>query len=352
MLNHHFIICTYNRPRELFVCLKMLMNQECLPASINIVYTTEDDIGLEAHQALENLTDNGVRVQFLLSDRGLTIQRNVAIKNIPFETDISTFIDDDIILPPNYIVKIDEFFSKNISCIGVGGITSDNPQEARFSKIRRIFFLESKYPGKVLRSGINTPFKFSTIPYEVEWLPGCCMSFRKDVFEKISFDTRRVKVGWGEDVDFSLKASAYGKLFALYIPGIVHTQSRRNRSSNLERVIQNDISRLLFAKDKLGDVQVPFIYFSLIGEILIKIHIFNQFAKLFELYINRIYMNIAKRLIILVNALKTAFQFNKKSRTVSPLILVIRNITSQFAEGKKRILELNRNAKVVKNLEN
>lgn len=350
MLNHHFVICTFNRPRELYVCLRMLANQDLLPRSITLVCTNEQDIGEDAHHALALLTDKGVRVQSLFSDRGLTLQRNVALKNVPSEANIVTFIDDDIILPQNYLFKMNEIFTKDKSCIGLGGITSDNSQSGRTSIIRRMFLLDSKSPGKVLKSGVNTSFKFSNEPYEVQWLSGCCMSFRSDTLKKIAFDTRRVKVGWGEDVDFSLKAGAHGKLLAFYLPGIVHTQSRRNRSSNLERAKQNDLSRLLLARDKLGNVSVGFIYLSLFGELLINLRVLNQITIAAKVYSRNLLASAITRLLLIAKALKLAFRLNRKVKSVNPLTLAFRTIRLRFDESRERFHELRRNVKGVKRL--
>ncbi len=351
MLNHHFVVCTFNRPRELYVCLRMLANQELLPSSITVVYTSNHDIDSDAIQAIDNLTSKGIKVQLLLSDRGLTLQRNVALKNIPSAANTVTFIDDDIILPQGYIAKLNEIFFEYESCVGLGGITSDNPQRTNISAVRRIFLLDSRTSGRVLRSGINTSFHFASNPYEVQWLSGCCMSFRSEILDKITFDSRRVKVGWGEDVDFSLKAGTYGKLFAFYLPGIVHTQSKRNRSSNLERAKQSDLSRLLLARDKLGKVSVGFIYLSLFGEFLINLRIFNELVGAIKVFLRNFFASVAKRLLILAKALKLVFQFDRNVRTVNPIVLAVASIRLRFAEAVGRFVELRRNLKEVKKLE-
>lgn len=345
------MICTYNRPRELHIVLQMLINQEVLPNSISIVATSNSEISDETKNTIFRLESNGVLVTIISSERGLTLQRNKAIQNLPGNAEIVTFIDDDIILPVEYIKMVNQTFKDNQACVGVGGVTSDNPQKNRSPFLRRLFLLDSNFPGRLLRSGINTTFRFSSIPYEVEWLPGCCMSYRKKIFDHLVFDERRVKVGWGEDVDFSVRAGTYGKLFVFYIPGIVHTQSRLNRATNLERAIHNDYSRLLLALDRLGKVSKLFIYLSILGEFLLSFDLFSFFAKSIKSYLRNFVRNFRLRLQILVVALKKFIKFNRSIRSSSVIHIAIKLIGARLIEGVKRFRAFKESINLVKDLE-
>jgi hypothetical protein len=78
--------------------------------------------------------------------------------------------------------------------------------------IKKIFFLDSKFDGKLLISGIGIPVRTSDSGIiEVEWLIGCsCWDFQR--IKNLKFEEDFTGHSLGEDVIFSVQARKIGKL--------------------------------------------------------------------------------------------------------------------------------------------
>ena len=106
----------------------------------------------------------------------------------------------------------------------IGGVSGRdiNTHSKNFSNhVRRlldIIFLNSGFSeGEILPSGFFTNYgdtrKESVQQREVEFLPGCSFSFRREVFNEFHFDAKEyLNYGNGEDKDFSFRVSSRYKL--------------------------------------------------------------------------------------------------------------------------------------------
>jgi glycosyltransferase involved in cell wall biosynthesis len=152
------------------------------------------------------------RILRLKTTRGLPSARNLALSQMKSE-DLVVFLDDDVSVSPDFFTKLNTYLlrNQNVQAVGVrisGQYITDK---------RRAFnaFLDrpGKNFGKVTRSGENiwVPDKdFGEIP--VEWLPGCCMVFKTEVFRDLRFNEKLEDgptsgYALGEDVDFTYACS-------------------------------------------------------------------------------------------------------------------------------------------------
>jgi GT2 family glycosyltransferase len=237
------VVCTRNRPTELKDVVFDLLGQETPLSKVLIV----DSSDLDNHESIDLIAELDARISVIRTQPGLCLQRNRALLELP-DYGIVSFFDDDVRLQSNYISEINQVFQSDPKVCGVGGRTDEIPAGTRTIRFReRVFRADSYKSGKLLRSGINIPFYDNTKIYEVDWLPGCCMSFRLDLIKNLKFDETRPGVGWGEDVDFSLKASKYGKLVISPFPSVRHLQSKLNRDSTEIRNLREIESRLKLA---------------------------------------------------------------------------------------------------------
>ena len=267
-LRHSVILCSLGRPRELEIAIRTLTFQFSAPEMIIIVVTSNQDLSEEIISLRQTLLQKGIQLEIFISDPGLTKQRNFGLSKVQKATDVVHFFDDDVILPPEYLETVDSIFRSTSDVIGVGGRTIDNV-DYDGSFIERFFLLNSKSSGKLLASGINVGFRYSHNPYKVDWLPGCTMSYCAPKISHMKFDESREGVGWGEDVDFSSRASELGTLVIFSHPRIVHTKSTIERVSDLERSLKNDNSRMKMARSGVGGIKIQWILWSFFGEILI-----------------------------------------------------------------------------------
>jgi len=277
-LRHSVILCSLGRPRELEIAIRNLTFQILAPEMIIIVVTSDQDLSEEIISLRQTLLQKGIQLEIFISDPGLTKQRNFGLSKVQKAIDVVHFFDDDVILPPDYLEIVDSIFRSTSDVIGVGGRTIDNV-DYDGNLIERFFLLNSKSSGKLLASGINIGFRYSHNPYKVDWLPGCTMSYSASKISHMKFDESREGVGWGEDVDFSSRASKLGTLVIFSHPRILHTKSTIARVSDLERSLKNDNSRIKMSRRGIGGIKIQWILWSFFGEIVIGSKILKIYFK-------------------------------------------------------------------------
>ena len=225
----------------------------------------------------------GIDCKYLKKNKpGLTASRNEGIKNAA--GDIIFFLDDDVVLFPDYIEEILIIYqSDNKGLIGgVGGLIA-NPRPVTFShRLRRIFdilfLLSGFHEGEILPSGFTTNFGVKSIPSKkvrgVDFLHGCAMSFRKEIFREFSFDTNRYhNYGLGEDQDFSYRVSRKYKLFVNPKAMLLHLESPQMRPDKKAMGRMFVLNRYLFFRENIKKHWWDwiFFYYSLCGYTLIRI---------------------------------------------------------------------------------
>ena len=115
MLKSSLIIPTYNRPKELSDCMDSVLKQTVLPDEVIII----DDGNLGEIPYEKACQNKGIHTIYYKKDTpGLTKSRN---KGVELSSgDIILFLDDDVILFPDYIEQILAGYDENTS--GVGGL--------------------------------------------------------------------------------------------------------------------------------------------------------------------------------------------------------------------------------------
>ena len=234
------IVCTYNRATEVLCLLKSVEQQTRIPDEILIIDASE---GGETKTAIEKVKSStlGNRIIYhRVSDdeRGLTRQRNIGISKA--SCDLVAFLDDDVILEANYFTEVIKCFESHGEAIGVGGYIKSSLQWdkvdpsspirlTRFRSgewerredirwvIRKLLRLDNPFPaGWISESGHGRTL--GSIPpdgldHEVQILMGGASTWRREVFERISFSNYFEGYGLYEDFDFTMRASKLGKLF-------------------------------------------------------------------------------------------------------------------------------------------
>ncbi len=253
------IICTYKRAKALQSLLISICNQTLYPNEILIIDGSPDN------QTQEMLSVNNYEnlVYYLVEekDRGLTKQRNYGVSNISEDSDIVCFLDDDTILKNNYFEEIIKTYKIFPNALGVGGYII-NESEWKFvgkdykAQLNEFYFDEwLKKDGlrfvwrKKIRLDSNVPPGYlpefshgrsiSFLPptnkiYKVEQLMGGVSSFRKEVFEKISFSTYFEGYGLYEDADFTLRLSKIGDLYVNTSAQLEHYHDSEGRPNQYE----------------------------------------------------------------------------------------------------------------------
>jgi GT2 family glycosyltransferase len=253
------IICTFQRPEALIKLLKSVQGQKLVPDEILIIDSSLNDV-------TKNLISDKFYSRlkyFMVGDesRGLTKQRNFGIQQVAETSEIVCFLDDDVVLTPEYFYNLISTYSKYPDAIGVGGSilngvtwrkkTIDNVIEfdefeidgyvrklGRRNVLRKKFGLFSNRPPGIMpqfSNGLSTGFlPPSGKIYSVEFFMGGVASYRKALFEKLCFSPFFEGYGLYEDMDFCLRASRFGKLYVNTAAYLFHYHEEAGRPNQFK----------------------------------------------------------------------------------------------------------------------
>ena len=257
------VICTYRRKPDLDRCLTAIMQQKDKPEIIMVVDGDSDQT------LAEWISMNYAAATYVQSEKGLTLQRNLAIQLLPNVRYIF-FLDDDSEVLGNYFSLVKETF-KATGAVGIGVTPQPYLLETAQSKSRllvqafyRVLGQVSVKPGTVTRSGLNTARHHGEGP--ADWLPGCSMTYDLGAIGSTRFDQRRAGYGLGEDVDFGLKMSSKGLLYWTSKPQMIHHQSPANRIKSGLLIRQYVRHKWTLACDSLGKVSKSAVILGIVGQ--------------------------------------------------------------------------------------
>jgi GT2 family glycosyltransferase len=258
------------------------MQQKRLPDELVVVDSSDTRV-LEDYL---NSVKLEMPVNYIQSAPGLTLQRNIGVKNSV--GDLVFFFDDDCDLNEGYLANIEAVFAReDMSDIGaVGGrlenLFGNHPVNLRFQverlffrTIRVIFGLNDYGSGRFRLSGMATFPHHLMKPRYIDCLSGGLMAFRREVFQKVQFDEGLP--GYGLMEDWSISKSLMDAGYKTYYEpsaSLIHKESPQNRfdySRWAEMFIVN--YNYLFQKYWRQDwYRIPFYYWALLGFLVVNFH--------------------------------------------------------------------------------
>lgn len=262
-LSYSIIICTKDRPDDMVKCLDSIIKQTLIPKEVIVVDSSEDN-----RVELVVLDDkiDSLNIIYIHSSPGLTKQRNIGVKKST--GDILFFLDDDIVLEPDFSKIIMSDFLKDHEN-NIGGIQGIDLNIKIIEKVNykhllyyRLFLLDrSDTHGKLLPSGnvshLNEGIKdirFSKINKKTNVLCGGYVGYRRKIFEHLSFDESYIGYSHGEDVDFSHRVSKKYELYLNPNAKVYHNQDTNKLNwYKSEEYIRSNLkaSLYLFRKHKM-----------------------------------------------------------------------------------------------------
>lgn len=263
-MKHELIICTRDRPAQLRRCLESVFAQTRLAGTVWVVDSSSTD---EARRVVTEFSlgrKASVRVFHVQSEPGLTSQRNLGI-DLVSSAAIVHFIDDDVVLEPGYFEGILGVFSRDtVGAIGgVGGLIT-NLLIPRPSRLGELFYLDSRRQGTVLPSGQNIGVYETERELDVDWLPGCSMSFRSAVFEFERFDETKAGYALGEDVDFTYRVR---QRFRLVVTPVARLKHLFAPAEGRKAVIGEMRHRYRLVRSGVGNLSMGAFWLSVVGKL-------------------------------------------------------------------------------------
>jgi GT2 family glycosyltransferase len=247
------VIPTRNRPDDLSELLQTILNQSYPPFEVIII---DDSLLGAAKHIFDSCSPKfrlvNCRLKYVRgSSDGLTAARNLGVKIS--EGDALLFLDDDILLGQNVISALAIFLRDNSIAVGVqpkilnlarnisNGRLGEKFEKAVFRVLALTYDEENKLA--VGRSGTSIFPSELTRVISAQRLSGCCCCYRRELFNRLRFDTNLKRWGFLEDLDFSFRVyKAYpDSLYAIPHAKIIHKRSEDARLPTKPRVYMTTI---------------------------------------------------------------------------------------------------------------
>ncbi len=214
------VIVTKNRHEALRdISLPSLLVQDYADFEVIIWDASEDDSSaVVVASFVEKFKERGVSLSFFRAPRsGMTSQRNDGLKKV--RGDVIFFIDDDSEVSADGLSVLSECFEKNTRCMGAGLMVQNIPLgsevqlldmgEENWSCRKKIKEKFCKFIGysKKRTISLGSIKGVSAPPGEAQWLSGCSMAFRREVFgDGMEFNEKLQTFSpyaLGEDMEFT-----------------------------------------------------------------------------------------------------------------------------------------------------
>jgi GT2 family glycosyltransferase len=225
-MRHAIYICTKGRESDVLRFTESLALNKS-EFELVILDSTEPKERFDAFRKEISRQFPFMKITHVYHQGRLPSARNAGIE-LGIESDLVHFFDDDVTIPSDYLTSIEQFMLLNPDTHGGGprikGLyVSDTKFDSRLflNALRLIKNLRLKFRsyGKVSSSCKNhwVPDR-DGVEQEVNWIPGCSMFFKPEIFEKVRFNSNMENgfrgYALGEDMEFTFRVSRQFKLMA------------------------------------------------------------------------------------------------------------------------------------------
>ena len=222
------IIASAGRPACVADVILDLRRQSQAPARIIVVVPNERDLPPPAALA-------GAEV--VISARGAATQRNTGLNHLAThganDCDVVVFFDDDFVPSRHAIAGIARLFADHPAMVGAtGAVLADGIKTPGipYSRAKAIVFdHDNAYERKRTSNLAPAPTMVADTPD----LYGCNMAYRVSAIADLRFDERLKLYAWQEDVDFSVRTGARGRLIKTDAFAGVHLGIKSGRTSGV-----------------------------------------------------------------------------------------------------------------------
>lgn len=199
-MKHAVVVATIRRPEVLNGLLQVLARQTVTVDQVLAVV-------VDPLRDLPAAVPPWVRV--LVSEPGLTRQRNAAIRDLSADIDLITFLDDDVHPADDYLERVQAFAQERNDVVLFSG---------------RVIY-DGAVSGSVDRPVAERVLRDATPREGADWridAYGCNMNVRAPIARREMFDEHFPAYGWLEDRDFAVRCGRHGKVLTHEKALLVH----------------------------------------------------------------------------------------------------------------------------------
>lgn len=208
-------LATAGRPAVMGETLARIARQGRPPDAVVVCAPDAADVAPEA---------GALGAEVVLGPRGLTRQRNAILDRLA-GFDVVCFLDDDFVMEAGYLAALERAFLDDPGLVGAtGAVVADG-----------IIGPGLSFADADLCLTVSAPAGPAGSARPVYNAYGCNMAFRLEAVRAgaLRFDERLPRYGWLEDVDFSRRAAAFGRLARIEGARGVHLGVKGGRQSGL-----------------------------------------------------------------------------------------------------------------------
>jgi GT2 family glycosyltransferase len=231
---------TLGRPDEVRALLENLSSQRHLPVEIVLVDGAPQGIRETERVVASILHRLPFRCLYIRHGGGTAIQRNVGIDNAVGK--FIAFIDDDMLLEPNFFeVILEQFAKKEARSVGAiaGYITNqylDPAKSPRWRWYRRLGLFTTYEPGRFDYETGYPINRYMQPPHdglrEIDFMGANCAVWRRQVFDDgLRFSPFFADYGVVEDAHLALRARRHWTIWECGRARCVHLRSPRGRAN-------------------------------------------------------------------------------------------------------------------------
>lgn len=224
------VIPTRNRPRDLECAVASVLAQSRQPEELLIIDQSPGEESKERVRALLAAHPSSISVDYVHdpSIPGLIAAKQVAVARA--RGDIVCFLEDDVVLEPEYLGAIERGFMQRPDMVGSCGVVTNLPPLAPFYfRLFHFFHRGIFHDPRVGVTGVVRGSGHALVPSR--YLSGGLSAYRREVFAAVPFD---VKNGFFalEDIEFSTRvARIFGdRLYINPDARLEHRMSPANRA--------------------------------------------------------------------------------------------------------------------------
>ena len=269
---YSFVVLTYERPALLTQCLSSIVAQQFDKSKFEVIVI--DDGSRINNLPIINEFKNRLRLSYIKqSHQGISTARNSGIKNS--KGNYIVIVDDDYLLPINYLATVDHFFHTHPEAYVVSFI----PLSCGKSIFRHV---QQTYTDLALLRTVTNDENKSGV-FRSSSCPACCATFKRKIFDKIGYFDE--ELSGGEDFDFSLRMKEEGIPVFLLPDAYVKHWENKSLFSFLEQRFQYGINFFdVRAKHRGMPENIPSNFLKFIFFIFFRIlfFTFNTFSALFR----------------------------------------------------------------------
>lgn len=222
-----FVVPTKDRPEDLRKMLSSLAAQTRRPDQVIVVDGSDPSV----REVAEPFAVDYVR-EFPPS---LARQRNAGMARLRVDITLAGYLDDDVVLEPDAVERMLEFWSRAGADVGGAAFTITNNPRPGALGLKQLFGIDHTRPGRVLPSGFASAILPQPADLETDWLYGGATVWRREVIAATPYDEWFIGTGFMEDIDYSYTVRARYRLFVVAGARLAH----------YSRPVRTDRERLL-----------------------------------------------------------------------------------------------------------